>query len=167
MIFHDKIKKSYLENRILFVSVFLICLAYAGARLMDDGKKTSPKSAPVAADTIIPAGMVLVPIELANIDSVRGLINGFGLIDLYVADHDRGQRRRIGHKIKILQAPLNPNEFAVLVDEEMSVTIMKSQGVYTGVVQNRTIDEKTARSNPARKVRLTETNVEYSEEDHL
>lgn len=168
MMFQEKIRKSYLENRTLFLCILAVCLAYGVTLLFKDEKKTTLNSKPIAADTIIPAGMVLVPIELANIESIRGLIHGFGYVDLYVAEEGKVHRRRIGHKIKILQAPLNPNEFAVLVSEELSETIMKTQGIYTGVVQNRMESLETGGTEKkiSRKV-SSETQIEYSPEDHL
>ena len=168
MMFQEKIKKSYLENRTLFLCILFVCLAYGLTRFFTEEKKISSSSKPVAADTIIPAGMVLVPIELANIESIRGLIHGFGFIDLYLAEEGKIHRRRIGHKIKILQAPLNHNEFAILVSEELSGTIMKTQGIYTGVVQNRIENtENSSSEKNERRFVSSETQIEYSPEDQL
>ncbi len=167
MTYQDKIKKSYHDNRIVIICSTLLILTYALIWLFQPKGSQPSESKVLAADTIIPAGMVLVPIELENIDSIRGLINGYGYIDLYVADSPQSPRRKIGHRIKILQAPLNPREFAVLVSESASREIMQTAGFFTGVVQNRSQVESqqdgeivVARTKKTKEASLS---IEYSE----
>ncbi len=91
----------------------------------------------IYADTFIPKGFVLVPIELANFDSVSALIDQFGVIDLYAGAPQIAGSVKISSRIKILRAPLNPQLFAVLVPEKDSSSIMKRTGPFWAVVQNR------------------------------
>lgn len=125
------------QNKLLALS-FLIFTAFS---LLYSFLKTpeATASAPqkVYADTYIPKGFVLVPIELENFDSVSALIDQFGVIDLYAGAPQATGSVKIASRVKMLRAPLNPQLFAVLVPEKDSTAIMKRQGPFWAVVQNR------------------------------
>lgn len=90
-----------------------------------------------SADTIIPKGFVLVPIEIQNIESLSSLIGGFGLVDLFTTQQINQQSGlRVGRRLKLLRAPLNPNTFAVLVPENEASSILSANGPFMAVVQN-------------------------------
>lgn len=123
------------QNKILLVSFSLFILIY-----LILGKK--PNSEPreekkVYADTMIPKGFVLVPIELVNVEAVASLIDQFGVIDLYAGHPTEKGSYKLASKIKILRAPLNPNQYAVLAPELLSTRIMKAVGPFWAIVQNR------------------------------
>jgi hypothetical protein len=103
-------------------------------------KPTAPKVEPEpieSASTFIPDGFVLVPIELANFESLDSILGKFGVVDLYLpADSPRGHARKIATHIKILRAPLNPSHFAVLVRETESARLVTHTGPFIAVVQN-------------------------------
>lgn len=102
-------------------------------------KNTKPSTKEVVyADTLIPKGYVLVPIELANLTAVAGLINQYGVIDLYGGDHQENSVQ-IASRVKILRAPLNPNQYAVLVTEDLSKQIMRFKGPFWASIQNRSV----------------------------
>lgn len=102
----------------------------------DDSTKIEPESIETAA-TYIPAGFVLVPIEVANYESLDSILGKFGVVDLFVSSDDPTKRpRKLAERVKILRAPLNPNHFAVLVPETESQKIVAYSGALTVVVQN-------------------------------
>lgn len=131
------------QNKLLLLSflVFIIfSLVYSMTRT-EEKNKTHEK---VYADTYIPKGFVLVPIELANFESVSALIDQFGVIDLYAGVPEAAGSVKIASRVKMLRAPLNPQLFAVLVLEKDSTSIMKRSGPFWAVVQNRqSYNEKT------------------------
>lgn len=89
------------------------------------------------ATTFIPAGFVLVPIEVANFESLDSILGKFGIVDLYVpAETRHGRARKVAEQIKILRAPLNPSHFAVLVREADSAQLVSHAGPFTVIVQN-------------------------------
>lgn len=45
--------------------------------------------------------------------------------------------KKLASKVKILRAPQNPNQYAVLVPENLSNHIMSLSGPFWAVVQNR------------------------------
>lgn len=103
------------------------------------GRATEPNEPEAVEDatTFIPAGYVLVPIEIANFESLDSILGKFGVVDLYVpADTPRGRARKVAEQIKILRAPLNPSHFAVLVREADSARLVSHAGPYTVIVQN-------------------------------
>ena len=130
-----KIKLSQ-HNKILLLSFLILIITYV---VFSPKKSESEhlKSEKIYADTLIPKGFVLIPIELANADSVSGLMDQFGVIDLYSGSAATVGSKKLASKIKILRAPLNPNQYAVLVSETLSKHIMSLSGPFWAVVQNR------------------------------
>jgi hypothetical protein len=95
------------------------------------------KNEVTSADTVIPKGHVLVPIEIQNIDSLSSLIGDFGLVDLFTTQYlNQKAGIRVGKRLKLLRAPLNPNTFAVLVPENLASEILAAHGPFVAVVQN-------------------------------
>ncbi len=123
-----------LQNKVLAACFVLFLIVYF--TLNSKIEKPAIAHEAVYADTLIPKGFVLVPIELANLNAVSSLINQFGVIDLYGGDSETNSVQ-IASRIKILRAPLNPNQYAVLVTEDLSKQIMRFKGPYWAVVQNR------------------------------
>jgi hypothetical protein len=87
-------------------------------------------------DTMIPAGHLLIPLELSNAESLSSLSGNFSLIDLY-ASGDKGKKGfKIASGVKLLRAPLNPQQFAVLVREEDSAKIVTHEGPFFAALKN-------------------------------
>lgn len=90
-----------------------------------------------SAATFIPAGFVLVPIEVANYESLDSILGKFGTVDLYIPPEDpKKKARKVAERIRILRAPLNPSQFAVLAREEDSPKLVSHDGPFLVVVQN-------------------------------
>lgn len=87
-------------------------------------------------DTMIPAGHLLIPLELSNAESLASLSGKFSLVDLYAAG-ERGKKGfKIASAVKLLRAPLNPNQFAVLVREDESTRIVTHEGPFFAALKN-------------------------------
>lgn len=88
-------------------------------------------------DTLIPAGFVLVPIELINAEPLSSLVGATAVVDLYQGTQDLGKKgRRVGSRLKLVRAPKNPNLYAVLVSEKQSEQILAQPGPFFAVIQN-------------------------------
>lgn len=77
-------------------------------------------------DTLIPAGFVIIPIEVQNYESLDSLLGKYGVGDLFKGDGKNG--RLVARNIRILRAPKNPSHFAVLAPETEASSILSSQG---------------------------------------
>ncbi len=116
------------------------------------GVQPAPAESPI---TDIPLGFVLVPIEVANFESLDSILGPFGIVDLYLpAESSRGQARKIATHIQILRAPLNPSHFAVLVREADSARLVSQTGPFIAVIQNHEQVSGTGlvNSNPLKPV---------------
>ncbi len=101
------------------------------------GPSAIQAESPETASTFIPAGFVLVPIEVANYESLDSILGKFGVVDLFKAPIDgRGRPIKVAERVKILRAPLNPSHFAVLVPDSESSRLVSESGAFTVVVQN-------------------------------
>jgi hypothetical protein len=119
---------------------------------------------PANASTLIPAGYVLVPIDVANYESLDSILGNFGVVDLYQPSEDpKKPAHKIAERLKILRAPLNPSHFAVLTREAESARLVSHQGPFTVIVQNpnragmglvkegdETLESPDSRKHPAR-----------------
>lgn len=122
----------------LLIGAFLLFIAvYFFERHRNPQTVSAAKSEPLYADTVIPKGFVLVPVEIANIQAVAGIIDKLGVIDLYSGGTEEKPSALIASKIKVMRAPLNPSQYAVLAPELLSREIMKHKAPFWAVVQNR------------------------------
>ncbi len=141
------------KNRPLVIA-FII---FIGAFILLSNNPNEPLKTPhakVYADTLIPKGFVLVPIELSNAETISALIDQFGVIDLYAGSPTERGSRKVASRIKILRAPLNPQQYAVLVPEHLSNNIMKVSGSFWAVVQNRQTNSEQAAEPVAKSVAI-------------
>ncbi|MGZ3784759.1 MAG: hypothetical protein ACXWR0_18620, partial [Bdellovibrio sp.] len=72
-----------------------------------------------------------------------------GVVDLYLATTEKQKSRlKVGSKLKLIRAPLNPQQYAVLVPDNESSKLMSLPGPYIAVIQNP-IEKGTKLSNAA------------------
>lgn len=157
-----QIPKLSQQNKYLLFSFLALIFVYILFGVKKEDSKQSKQN--IYADTYIPKGFVLVPLDIANIDSLSALIDQFAVIDLYVGlPSDKGSKK-LASKIKLIRAPLNPNLYAVLVSESLSTMIMQSQGPFWAVVQNRNSETEGA---VTQKTSATSIQIEYRSNNNL
>lgn len=133
---------SKLAERKFYVVGFMVLgiIALSQSCSSNEPEATQPpsESERFSADTYIPSGMVLVPIEISNAESLEGLIGDVGgVVDLFTTNQEGNRKSfKVGERLKLLKAPLNPRQFAVLVDEESSGQILQHQGPFFAIIQN-------------------------------
>jgi hypothetical protein len=130
----DKIKNKHFY--VAFLGIGILCLLLT---LRNSGTpEPQEERAPHSVDTFIPAGLILVPLEISNSESLASLVGEMGgVVDLYLASND--QRKggvKVAAKVKLVRAPLNPQQYAVLVREEEGPKLMAYNGPFLAVVQN-------------------------------
>lgn len=87
--------------------------------------------------TFIPSGFVLVPIEIQNYESVNSILGSYGVVDLFSPPLDQRHKViKLASHVKIIRAPLNPKQFAVIAPEHKAPDLVKAQGPLFVVVQN-------------------------------
>jgi len=102
-------------------------------------KSPPPPEAPrlESFDTYIPEGFSLVPIEVANYETLDSLLGSFGVVDLFTAEPGKPEvSKRIAYRVKIARAPHNPSHFAVLVPFNEVHNILRYPGPFMVSVQN-------------------------------
>jgi hypothetical protein len=96
----------------------------------------SPETEVPSIDTYIPKGHVLVPLELTNLESMKSFVGDRGVVDLYLSN-DGKKGAKIGSRVKIIRAPLNPDLYAALVSDSAGNTLLGYSGPFVAVVQNK------------------------------
>lgn len=85
------------------------------------------------ATTYIPKNHTLIPLKFVNQKSLSSMIESFGWIDLYALDKDHQDLKFkfiIVKKIRILRAPLDPDQFGIIVPESYVEFILRSGPKY-------------------------------------
>lgn len=147
-----KIPKISQQNKILLCSFLFLMVVYILFGIKTE--KVVAKYNPIYADTLIPKGYGLIPVELANADTVSALMDQFGVVDLFTGTLTARGNKKIASRVKILRAPLNPNQYAVMVPEGLSQTIMNASGPFWAVVQNRDAQQATYKEPTNHTVRI-------------
>lgn len=113
-----------------------------------------PLEAP-SADTYIPAGFVLIPIQVQNHEALNGILGSYGLVDLYTTKNQiEKPTRKVAKHIKILRAPLDPNQFAVLAPENLASLILEHSTPFYVVVQNPKEEKKQFQLKEKKRSRI-------------
>lgn len=87
--------------------------------------------------TFIPHGHSLVPLEIANYETLDSIFGPFGVVDLYVQDPTaKNFSRFVAKHVKLIRAPKNPSHFAALVPSVEISKLMRFSGPFFAVVQN-------------------------------
>lgn len=151
------------ENKkilIVFIGMGIVCLT----SFLMQNQAASPISDADAInksiDTFIPQGHVLVPIQLVNAESLQNIVGRLGgVVDLYLPMQNK-KSIKIANRVKLLKAPLNPEEFAVLVRETESAQILSYSGPFIAVIQNPN-EKKSQVIAPSQKLK---PKIEYYNE---
>ena len=95
-------------------------------------------------DSYIPEGFVLVPIELSNGNSLNGLLEQKGIVDLYTGNPAQQKVEKAAESVKIIRSPRNPSHFAVLIPEDKASFLIQHFQSFHAVIQNPKQKKKTA-----------------------
>lgn len=135
------------QNRTLGLALLALIMISAlnHCRSSSSGTEANSESESVIeADTLIPDGFSLVPLELSNFESLNSVMGAFAIVDLYSpksALEPKGKKLVSG--VRLIRAPLNPEKLAALVPEEMTLALMDSQGPLFAAIQKRDKEVKT------------------------
>lgn len=122
-----------------FTAFFLIILVFYACKkeTRNDLSSSAPIESSEGIDLLIPAGQSLVPIEVANYETLDSLLGSFGVVDLFFVDAMKPETgKKIASMVKILRAPKNPSHFAVLVPAAQAQKILQFKGPFVVSVQN-------------------------------
>ncbi len=126
----------FLESKKALVACIIVAGAIALA--FGSGQKENKELKPdPSVDTFIPAGFVLVPIEVQNYESLDSILGSHGIVDLFLpSERGSGKGSRVASRVRIMRAPLNPSQFAVLVRDDESEQLVRTDSAFFVVVQN-------------------------------
>ena len=140
-ILNDKLQN---KNVQLFLSIIILVsvTAVLGAIMNTDSKnqrkanQSEKNEVTEGIDTYIPKGHILIPIEILNKEALKGILEGKGVVNLYSA-----KKRKIAQNVKVIQAPLNREVFAVLVRENEAGPILENASGVFVTINSGKIDE--------------------------
>ncbi len=126
------------HNKLFFLIFILIGFAVYISESKPTSDQQNIKTEQASVDTYIPAGFVLVPIELINAHTLGSLIgNNGGVVDLFLPQ-EKAKSIKVASKVKLLKAPYNPELYSALVKESDSDLLLSYAGPFVAVIQNPT-----------------------------
>ncbi len=88
-------------------------------------------------DIFIPEGQSLVPIRVANNESLDQIIGRYGVVDLYSTPLGPGKKAsRIAYKVKLVRSPGSSEHFSVLLPADQAHRITGYPGEFYVSVRN-------------------------------
>lgn len=121
----------------LFIGLALLSLIFSQCGSSKKEPAAVGQEPPIEMATYIPAGHSLVPLEIANYQTLDSIFGPFGVVDLYVQDATANNFSRfVAKNVKLVRAPKNPSHFAALVPASEIPKIMRFAGPFFAVVQN-------------------------------
>lgn len=158
-------KNKGLQNKILLGLFFLfgviIALDHAASQSKLPQTPGKQKESP-SADTYIPAGFTLVPIEIINSLQISPLIGSIGgKVDLYRVSDAGKKSKLIYSSAKLLRAPLDPDQFAVLIPSDDVLRLLSESTMFFAVVLNPQQNKMKPSQKSTTKHRAIE--IEYQE----
>ncbi len=135
--FKDFFQKNMAHIGILVFSI----LIYSSSLIFEKHssiKNINSDDSPEFFDTYIPHGFAIVPIEISNHTSLDSLISSRGVVDLYATDFTKTHQpsRKIASHLKIVRAPLNRHQFAIIVPDNDVSLILSHKGPYFVTIHN-------------------------------
>ena len=123
-----KIFKDFMEKNKKWLVMFGVSTSLA---IVCSWKEPQTESSPTPEiDIMIPAGFVLLPIEVENYESLDSILGQMGVVDLYQNMVAKNQRRLVASFVRILRNPHNPSQFSILVPERNASAITNNFGPY-------------------------------------
>lgn len=142
------------ERKWRWYAVLVVTAAILAWISSGSDKDQKSESAPQDVTTFIPDGFQLIPIEVANYEALDSVLGQFGVIDLYTTSENDASSRPLARAVKVLRAPLNPNQFAVLVPEGMVSAVVKSGPLYKVVIRNPKASGTRIEKQQARQAKI-------------
>lgn len=132
-----------IKGRIWIVtSLLLIGLALLITQNKDQTPRdTGTKEFEPSIDTFVPAGFVLVTLQLVNGESVDSMIGDYSQVDLYPVNQDptdpaQKKAQPLATHLRLIRSPNNPSLFGVLVPEDERSMIQQLAQPVFAVIQN-------------------------------
>lgn len=146
-----------------FVALGLIAIVMELTSLKSEAPQEQT-SEPLQVDTMIPAGFLLIPIQLANGESLASLSGAYALVDLFSVSEKGKKGFKVASSVKLLKAPLNPEQFAVLMREEDSAQLVKMEGPFFAALKNpKDVSKSTGARTSLTKAFKNPLTIHYGE----
>lgn len=133
-------KKSWQDEKIKFSLMFLglAILSYFVSKADTPPPKPAQEEM-IQLDSMIPEGFVLLPLDLVNREALSSIVGATAVIDLFTVNAQTlNPSKKIAKRIKIIRTPRNPDQFALLIQENETHQILNYTGPYFAVIQNKT-----------------------------
>lgn len=132
------IKKLIKNEKIVLCGIFMALGLITYFISHEEPKSVAPAAEAPDLDELIPAGHVLLPIELVNREALASIMGATAVVDLLTVNPTTmSPQTKIASRVKMIRSPKNPDFFALLIEESASVQILNKPGPYFALIQNK------------------------------
>jgi hypothetical protein len=131
------IKKFFADKQNRLIILALLLLFFFAFALPQKNEVKVSDNGPMEADTIIPPDVTAIPIEIANHKSLVASVGAYAYVNVFSLQADGTAGKKVGHRLRLLRAPFDPNEFLVLVPESEEAAFMQHSGPFFVSVLSR------------------------------
>lgn len=111
-------------------------------------------------DELIPAGQVLLSVDLVNREALASIMGATAVVDLLTVNPTTmSPQTKIASRVKMIRSPRNPDFFALLVEESASTQILSKPGPYFALIQNK----RQTHSNFYKEKKRSRIEISYQE----
>ena len=126
------------QNKLLWTALILslALTGWLGSGAMT--KETNSEApAPLSLDTYIPPDHTLVPIRVADYESLDQVFGNYGVVDLYTTPILPNERARlVARKVKLIRSGKSQSHFGVLVKADEAWPIQSQTGEFSVSIRN-------------------------------
>lgn len=152
----NKLKANKHYQLAICIGLLLAISCLLNAILIPEKEKPKSNESNASVDTYIPKGFVLIPIEVINKESISGLIEGKGIVDLYDP-----KRVLVARQVRLIQAPLNDKVYAALVPDALALPILQqTHGLYVVIQSAKDLSQTKLVQNAPQTAK---TKINYGE----
>ena len=132
------LKKNLKNEKVILCAIF-VALGFITFFLSQEEEKIeTPVIVTPDLDELIPAGFVLLPIDLVNREALASIMGATAVVDiLTVSPTTMSPQTKIASRVKLIRSPKNPDFFALLIEESASLEILNKPGPYFALIQNK------------------------------
>lgn len=156
----SNLKKVMKSERMILCGIFIALGFITFFVSQEEEKKDLPRQEAPELDELIPAGFVLLPVDLVNREALASIMGSTAVVDILTVNPTTlSPQTKIASRVKMLRSPKNPDFFALLIEENASMEVLSKPGPYFALIQNK----KQTNSNFYKAKKKSKIQISYQE----
>ena len=152
-------EKKWRRYLLFFLTAPILSFIFFDVANSKEEKETSQNltDKPVPFDTLIPAGFTLLPIEVANIDTINSFVGQFAITDVYTQSLNHALTGNlVAENVKLLRSQVDSRQMALIIPQFAIAHFMKHAQPYALVIHQQNQNLEFRLPKPVSRTNLPE-----------